>query len=124
MDSDRKFIGFRELLPNEIVDGNQIVVIPCGNVKKVETLISSPKITDPSKILIHVGVNTDTDDQYPEDITNNLVTIAKKFQEKFKCNIYLSDKTPPNDHFQGHVQAGNQTLAHKNIQKQYPKGQS
>ena len=75
---------------------------------------------DPSKILIHVGVN-DIDDQYPEDIANNLVSIAKKFQEKFKCKVYLSDITPRNDHFQGHVQAVNQMLAYKtsksNIQK-------
>ena len=45
MDSNRKFIDFRELLTNEIVDGGQIVVIPCGNVRKVEDLINSPKIT-------------------------------------------------------------------------------
>ena len=98
MDSNRKFIDFRELLSNETEDGGQIVVIPCGNVRKAETLMNSPKITDPSKILIHVGVN-DIDDQYPEDIGNNLVTIAKKFQEKFKCKVYLSDITPRNDHF-------------------------
>ena len=91
-------IEFRKLLSNETVDGGQIVVIPCGNVRKAETLIYSPKVTDPSKILIHVGVN-DIDDQYPEDIGNNLVTIAKKFQEKFKCKVYLSDITPRNDHF-------------------------
>ena len=45
MDSNRKFIDFRELLTNEIVDGGQIVVIPCGNVRKAEDLINSPKIT-------------------------------------------------------------------------------
>ena len=87
---------------------------------KTETLMNSPKIMDPSKILIHVGVN-DIDDQYPEDIANNLVSIAKKFQENFKCKVYLSDITPRNDHFQGHVQAVNQMLAYKtsksNIQK-------
>ena len=113
-------IEFRKLLSNETVDGDQIVVIPCGNVRKAETLIYSPKVTDPSKILIHVGVN-DNDDQYPEDIGNNLVTIAKKFQEKFKCKVYLSDMTPRNDHCQGHIQAVNQMLACKtseiNIQK-------
>ena len=87
MDSNRKFIDFREILLNEIVDKGQVVVIPCGNVRKAEALINSPKITDSSKLLIHVGVN-DINAQYPEDIANNLVTIAKKFQEKFKCNIY------------------------------------
>ena len=113
-------IEFRKLLSNETIDWGQIVVIPCGNVRKAETLIYSPKVTDPSKILIHVGVN-DIDDQYPEDIGNNLVTIAKKFQEKFKCKVYLSDMTPRNDHCQGHIQAVNQMLACKtseiNIQK-------
>ena len=78
MDSNGKFIDFRELLSNEIVDGGQIVVVPYGNVRKTEALINSPKITDPSKLLIHVGVN-DNDDQYPEDIADNLLTIAKKF---------------------------------------------
>ena len=74
--------------------------------------MDSLKVTDPSKFLIHVGVN-DIDDQYPEDIGNNLVTIAKKFQEKLKCKVYLSDMTPRNDHCQGHIQAVNQTLALK-----------
>ena len=113
MDSNRKFIDFRELLSNEKEDGGQ-------TRGKAETLMNSPKIMDPSKILIHVGVN-DIDDQYPEDIANNLVSIAKKFQEKFTCKVYLSDITPRNDHFQGHVQAVNQMLAYKtsksNIQK-------
>ena len=55
MDSNRKFIEFRKLLSNETEDGGPIVVIPCGNVRKTETLPNSPKFTDPSKILIHVG---------------------------------------------------------------------
>ena len=85
MDSNREFVDFRELLSNEIVDRGQIVVIPCGNVRKAEVLINSPKITDISKVLIHVGVN-DIDDQHLEDAANNLVTIAKKFQEKYKMS--------------------------------------
>ena len=88
MDSNRKFIEYRELLSNETEDGGQIVVIPCGNVRKAETLMNSPKITDPSKILIHVGVN-DIDDQYSEDIANNFVSIAKRFQEKFERKVHL-----------------------------------
>ena len=88
MDSNRKFIDYRELLSNETEDGGQIVVIPCGNVRKAETLMNSPKITDPSKILIHVGVN-DIDDQYSEDIANNFVSIAKRFQEKFERKVHL-----------------------------------
>ena len=120
MGSNKKFMDFRELLSNETEDGVQIVSIPCGNVRKAETLMNSPKIADTSKIIIHVGVS-DVDNQYPESITDKLVSIAKKFQEKFKCKIYLSDITPQNDHFQGHVQALKQTLAYKtsknNIQK-------
>ena len=112
IDSNRKFIDFRELLSSETEDGGQIVVIRCSNMRKAETLMNSAKITDPSKILIQIGVN-DIDDKYPGDIANNLVSIAKKFQEKFKCNVYLSDITPRNDHFQDHVQAVNQILAYK-----------
>ena len=81
---NRKIIYFRELLSNEIVDGGQIAVVPCCNMRKAELLINSPKITDPSKILIHVRVN-DIDNQHLEDTANNLVTIAKKFQEKFSA---------------------------------------
>ena len=88
MDSNRKFIEYRELLSNETEDGGQIVVIPCDNVRKAETLMNSPKITGPSKILIHVGVN-DIDDQYSEDIANNFVSIAKRFQEKFERKVHL-----------------------------------
>ena len=103
IDSNRKFVDFRELLLNEVVDVGQIVAKPCGNMRKIEVLV---------KILTHVGVS-DIDDQYPEEITNNVVTIAKNLQEKFKCNIHLSDITPQNDYFKGHVQAVNQTLAYK-----------
>ena len=75
--------------------GGQIVVIPCGNMRNAEVLTNSPKITDPLWILIHAGEN-DFDYYYPEDIANNLGAIAKKFQEKFRCNVYLSDITSQN----------------------------
>lgn len=58
-----------------------------------EFLTKSPNITDPSTILIDVGM-TDIDDQHQEDIASNLVTIPKKFQEIFKCKVHLSDITP------------------------------
>ena len=48
-------------------------------MRKAEALINSPKITDPSKILIHVGVN-DINDQYPEDIANNLLLLQRSFK--------------------------------------------
>ena len=84
MRSNRKFIDFRELLLDEIIDGGQIVVIPsCGNMRKVEFLINSPKVTDPSKILMYIEVN-DIDNQYTKDIIKNFVTVARKFQEKLE----------------------------------------
>ena len=43
----------------------------------------------------------------------SLVSTAKKFQEKFKCKVYLPDVTTRNDHFQGHFQAVNQMLVYK-----------
>ena len=84
MRSNRKFIDFRELLLDEIIDGGQIVVIPsCGNMRKVEFLINSPKVNDPSKILMYIEVN-DIDNQYPKDIIKNFVIVARKFQEKLE----------------------------------------
>ena len=71
MDSNRKFIDFRELLSSETEDGGQIVVTPCGNVRKAETLMDSPKITDQSKILIYVGVN---------DIDTTLYLLQRSFK--------------------------------------------
>ena len=112
MDSNRKIISFRELLSNEIVDGGQVAVVPCCSMRKAELLINSPKITDPSKNLIPVGVD-DIDNQHVEDTANNLVTIAKKFHKKFKCIVYLSDITGQNYHFQGHVQTVNQMPAYQ-----------
>ena len=102
MDSNREFVDFRELLSNEIVDRGQIVVIPCGNVRKAEVLMNSPKITDISKVLIHVGVN-DIDDQHLEDAANNLVTIAKKFQEKYKMSKGNIQKVSQNNLSPNHL---------------------
>ena len=82
MDSNRKFIGFRELLSNEIVDGGQIIVIPYRNVRKAEAVTKSPKITDPSKILIHVGVNI-----LMINTRRILLTTLYLLQKSFKRNL-------------------------------------
>ena len=50
MDWNRKPNDFREHLSNETADRDRIAVIPGGNLRKAEVLISHT-----SKILIHAG---------------------------------------------------------------------
>ena len=95
-----------------MVDGGQTSIEPCGNMRNVKFIINSSKITDPSKMLMHVGVN-DIDNQHPEEIAKNFVTISKKIRKKFECNVHLSDITLRNEYFQGHVEAVHQALVYK-----------
>ena len=68
MDSDRKFICFKKLLAEELSDQNpSIITIPCGNINKARNILKPHNISNPSKILLHVGIN-DIDSEHTEDI--------------------------------------------------------
>ena len=82
MDSNRKFRNFNELLSEE--NPNRSTVIPCGNVNRVESILKSPKIVTPSKILLHI-VKNDIDKQHPQELAFNLKNPAEKFHRNFEC---------------------------------------
>ena len=46
MDSNRKFINFKELLLTEEEETNP-VVIPCGNIKRAEEILKTNQIDSP-----------------------------------------------------------------------------
>ena len=64
MDSNRKFICFKKQIAS-------IITIPCGNINKARNILKSRDISNPSKILLHVGIN-DIDNEHPEDIVYKL----------------------------------------------------
>ena len=67
-DSNRKFICFKKLLAEELSDQNpSIITIPCGNINKARNILKSHNINNPSKILLHVGINY-IDSEHTEDI--------------------------------------------------------
>ena len=111
MDSNRKFINFKELLPEENPNGS-ITVITCGNVNSAENILKSSKIVKASKILLHIGVN-DIDEQHPQDLAFNLRNLAEKFHGKFNCQVFLSDVAPRGDYYEGHVHTVNQELTNQ-----------
>ena len=71
MDSNRKFINF-----NQLVDGNlkkgKVRVIPCSNITSAEKIPESHEIDNPSKLLLHIGIN-DIDNTEPQNIVKDLV---------------------------------------------------
>ena len=58
MDSNRKFICFKKLLAEELYDPYaSIITIPCSYINKARKILKSHNISNPSKILFHVGIN-------------------------------------------------------------------
>ena len=56
MNFNRKFICFKELLAEELSNSNSsIVVMPYGNLNKARNILQ--QITNPSKVLLHIGIN-------------------------------------------------------------------
>ena len=66
MDSNRKFINFKELLLTGGEETNPIV-IPCGNIKRAEEILKINQIDSPHQIILHIGIN-DIDTQDTRDI--------------------------------------------------------
>ena len=62
MDSNRKFINFKKLLAGEFDNKLTPILIPCGNIRKAESILTSSQINTPHIILLHIGIN-DLDDQ-------------------------------------------------------------
>ena len=110
MDSNRKFINFRDLLQEETRQENSVIVIPCGNIKKAENILQTSEIiVNPKKILIHVGIN-DIDNKDGKVVALDLKHLAEAYQDKFQCDVYISDITPRNDQLAGQVDTVNQIL--------------
>ena len=97
IDSNQKFICFKELLAEELYDPNaSIITIPCGNNNKARNILKSYNISNPSKILLLVGINN-IDNEVPEDIAYKLKLLAQEYKEKLNYEVYLSDITPRKD---------------------------
>ena len=86
MDPNRKFINFKEVLTGEFNNELTPIVIPCGNIRKAESILNSAQISTRHVILLHIGIN-DLDDQGPEDIALDLKELAECFQNKFNCEV-------------------------------------
>ena len=113
MDSNRKFINFNQLLGGNLKKG-KVIVIPCSNIAWTEKILESHQIDNPSKILLHIGIN-DIDNTEPENIAKDLVQVAEKFKAKYKCQVYISDITPRKDGLQDAVKEAHTLLANKLI---------
>ena len=104
MDSNRKFICFKKLLAEELSDQiASIITIPCGNINKARNILKSHTISNPSKILFHVGIN-DIDNEHPEDIKYKLKLLAEECKEKFKCEVFLLCITSRKDQYRQDVE--------------------
>ena len=116
MDSNRKFICFKKQIAS-------IITIPCGNINKARNILKSRDISNPSKILLHVGIN-DIDNEHPEDIVYKLRLLAEEYKEKFKCEVFLLDITPRKDPYHQDVEIINNNLnsllGNSNIKSQKP----
>ena len=71
MDSNRKFLNFNQLLGRNLKKG-KVMAIPCSNITTAEKILESHQIDNPSKILLHIGIN-DIDNIDPESIAKDLV---------------------------------------------------
>ena len=80
MDSNRKFINFKELLLTEGEETNPIV-IPCGNIKRAEEILKTNQIDSPHQITLHIGIN-DIDTQDTRDIAVKIKTLAEVYQTR------------------------------------------
>ena len=113
MDSNRKFINFNQLLGVNLKKG-KVIVISCSNITSAEKILESHQIDNPSKILLHIGIN-DIDNTEPENLAKDLVQVAEKFKAKYKCQVYISDITARKDDLQDAVKEVNILIANKLI---------
>ena len=114
MDSNRKFINFKELLLTKGEETNP-TVIPCGNIKRAEEILKTNQIDSPHQIILHIGIN-DIDTQDTRDIAVKIKTFAEAYQTRFNCEVFVSEVTPRGDQYNSHVNTVN-----KEFIKQYGK---
>ena len=93
---------------------DKVIVMPCSNITSAEKILESHQIDNPSKILLHTGIN-DIDNTEPENIAKDLVPVAEKFKANCKCQVYVSDITPRKDGLQDAVKEANTLIANKLI---------
>ena len=93
MDTNRKFISFKELLAGKFNNEFTPIVIPCGNIRKAETVLNSTQISALYTILLHNGIN-DLDDQRPKNIALDLKELGESFQNKFNYEVFVLGVTP------------------------------
>ena len=113
MDSNRKFINFNQL-DGRNLQKDKVIVMPCSNIISAEKILESHQIDNPSKILLHMGIN-DIGNTEPENIAKDLVPVAEKFKAKYKCQVYISDITPRKDGLQDAVKEANTLIVNKLI---------
>ena len=101
MDSNRKFINFKEMLLTEEEETNP-VFIPCGNIKRAEEILKTNQIDSPHQIILHIGIN-DIDMQDSRDIAAKIKTLAAAYQTRFNCKVFVSEVTPRGDLCNDHV---------------------
>ena len=78
MDSNRKFINFKEMLLTEEEETNP-VFIPCGNIKRAEEILKTNQIDSPHQIILHIGINN-IDTQDTSDIAVKIATLAEAYK--------------------------------------------
>ena len=110
LDSNRKFINFKELLLTEKEETNP-VVIPCGNTKRAEEILKTKQIDSPHQIMLHIGIY-DIDTQDTRDIAVKIKTLAEAYQARFNCEVFVSEVTPRGDQYKSHVNTVNKEIRH------------
>ena len=108
MNSNRKFINFKELLLTKGEETNPIV-IPCRNIKRAEEILKTDQIDSPHQIILHIGIN-DIDTQDTRDIAVKIKTLAEAYQTRFNCEVFVSEVIPRGDQYNSHVNTVNKEL--------------
>ena len=111
MDSDRKFINFKELLLTEQEETNP-VVLPCGNIKRAKEILKINQIDSPHQVILYIGIN-DLDTQDTSNIAVKIETLAEAYQTRFNCEVFVLEVTPRGDQYNSHVNTANKKLRHR-----------
>ena len=101
MDSNRKFINFKDIFKDR-----DVKIIQCGSANAANNIIKKMKITD--EILLHIGVN-DLESKEPNVAVQDISKIAQLLKDK--CSkLYVSEITPRNDNLGSKVKMANALL--------------